>query len=233
MCLDNFQAKEKIIVMRVISKDMKSVLCALAVLFITSLSAQAVEIKDLFMNEPGVVFELLPEATRISMISYHENEQNVYATNRAGNSSHIAALEPCHMVVEMSAGRTVELQLLVTGTDSVVMVIDHYKTPYPDGVVTFYDTKWKQLKASKYFKAPTIENFIKPGTPKDVVKDIRQNVAFPLIDYELEGGAVQLTARQHLAAFYGETDYKRWKPYLYDVLVYGIKYNKLSFTVAK
>ena len=86
---------------------------------------------------------------------------------------------------------------------------------------------------SKQFKAPAIENFIKPGTPKDVVKDIKQNVAFPLIDYELEGDGMQLSARQHLAAFYGEIDYKRWKPYLYDVLVYTVKNNKLSFTVAK
>lgn len=233
VCLDNFQAKEKIIVMRVISKDMKSVLCALAVLFITSLSAQAVEIKDLFMNEPGVVFELLPEATRISMISYHENEQNVYATNRAGNSSHIAALEPCHMVVEMSAGRTVELQLLVTGTDSVVMVIDHYKTPYPDGVVTFYDTKWKALKTDKLFKAPKMEDFIRPGTPKNVVKDIKQNVTFPLIDYELEGNGMQLTARQHLAEFYTATDFARWKPYLYDKLIYTIVKNKITLTAPR
>ena len=217
--------------MRIITKDMKSVLCA--VLLVTSMAGRAAEVKDLFMNEPGVVFELLPEATRISMVSYYENGQDVYATNRAANSSHIASIEPHHMVVDMSASRTVELQLLVEGKDSLVMVIDHYKMPYPDGKVTFYDTKWKQLKASKQFKAPAIENFIKPGTPKDVVKDIKQNVAFPLIDYELEGGGMQLSARQHLAAFYGEIDYKRWKPYLYDVLVYTVKNNKLSFTVAK
>ena len=198
-----------------------------------AMAVQGADVKDLFMNEPGVVFELLPEATRISMVSYYENGQDVYATNRAANSSHIAKIEPRHMVVDMSKSRVVELQLLVEGKDSLVMVIDHYKTPYPDGKVTFYDTKWKQLKASKQFKAPTIENFIKPGTPKDVVKDIKQNVAFPLIDYELEGGGMQLSARQHLPEFYGEIDYKRWKPYLYDVLVYGIKNNKLNFTVAK
>ena len=219
--------------MKKILKDMKFVLCAMAVSLMSSLSAQAAEIKDLFMNEPGVVFELLPEATRISMVSYYENGQDVYATNRAANSSHIANIEPRHMVVEMSKSHVVELQLLVEGKDSLVMVIDHYKMPYSDGKVTLYDTKWKQLKASKQFKAPTIDNFIKPGTPKDVVKDIKQNVAFPLIDYELEGSGMQLSARQHLAEFYGDVDYKRWKPYLYDVLVYGIKNNKLSFTVAK
>jgi hypothetical protein len=219
--------------MKMILKDMKFVLCAMAVSVISSLSAQAAEIKDLFMSEPGVVFELLPQATRISMISYHENGQNVYATNRAANSSHIASLESRHMVVEMSAGRTVELQLLLAGTDSVVMVIDHYKTPYPDGVVSFYDTKWKALKTGKLFKAPKVEDFIRPGTPKNVVKDIKENVAFPLIDYQLEGEGRQLTARQHLAAFYGEVDYKRWKPYLYDALHYTIIGKKITLTTPR
>lgn len=215
------------------SNPMKKILIAMALWAAFPIAAQAAEMKDLFMNEPGVVFELLPEATRISMISYHENEQNVYATNRAGNSSHIAALEPRHMVVEMSAGRTVELQLLVTGTDSVVMVIDHYKTPYPDGVVTFYDTKWKALKTDKLFKAPKMEDFIRPGTPKNVVKDIKQNVTFPLIDYELEGNGMQLTARQHLAEFYTATDFARWKPYLYDSLIYTIVKNKITLTAPR
>jgi hypothetical protein len=233
VCLVNYQAKERINVMKMILKDMKFVLCAMAVSVISSLSAQAAEIKDLFMSEPGVVFELLPQATRISMISYHENGQNVYATNRAANSSHIASLESRHMVVEMSAGRTVELQLLVTGTDSVVMVIDHYKTPYPDGVVTFYDTKWKALKTDKLFKAPKMEDFIRPGTPQNVVKDIKQNVTFPLIDYELEGNGMQLTARQHLAEFYTATDFARWKPYLYDSLIYTIVKNKITLTAPR
>jgi hypothetical protein len=137
------------------------------------------------------------------------------------------------MVVEMSAGRTVELQLLLAGTDSVVMVIDHYKTPYPDGVVSFYDTKWKALKTGKLFKAPKVEDFIRPGTPKNVVKDIKENVAFPLIDYQLEGEGRQLTARQHLAAFYGEVDYKRWKPYLYDALHYTIIGKKITLTTPR
>lgn len=220
-------------VMRMIIKQMKGALCAVALLLISSATSGAAEIKDLFMNEPGVVFELLPEATRINMISYYQNGQDVYATNRANNSSHIAKLEPRHMEIEMSASRTVELQLLVAGKDSVVMVIEHYKTPYPDGVVSFYDTKWKALKTDKFFKAPKMENFIRPGTPKNVVTDIKENVAFPLIDYELDKGNMQLTARQHLADFYGAIDYKRWKPYLYDTLHYSISGKKITLTSPK
>ncbi|MBQ1610379.1 MAG: hypothetical protein II087_00615, partial [Muribaculaceae bacterium] len=71
------------------------------------------------------------------------------------------------------------------------------------------------------------------GTPKNVVKDIKQNVTFPLIDYELEGNGMQLTARQHLAEFYTATDFARWKPYLYDKLIYTIVKNKITLTAPR
>ena len=140
VCLVNYQAKERSVDMKIILKQMKGALCAVALLLTSTATMGAVEIKDLFMNEPGVVFELLPEATRISMVSYYENEQDVYATNRAGNSSHIIDLKPRHMSIEMSAGRKVELALLIQGKDSAIMVIEHFSIPYPDAVVTFYDT---------------------------------------------------------------------------------------------
>lgn len=219
--------------MTIILKQMKGALCAVALL-LTSTVAMGIEVKDLFMNEPGVVFELLPEATRISMVSYYENEQDVYATNRAGNSSHIIDLKPRHMSIEMSAGRKVELALLIQGKDSAIMVIEHFSIPYPDAVVTFYDTRWKPLKTDKLFKAPTLESFIKPGTPAQVVRDITQNVSFPLIDYELNADNLSsMTARQHLADFYTATDYARWKPYLYETLNYAITGKKITLTPLK
>lgn len=201
---------------------------------IASLGVRAAEMKDFFMNEPGVVFELLGEATRINMVSYYQNDQDVYATNRAANSSHIIDLKPRHMVVEMSAGRTVEMALLVNGKDSAIMVIEHYKIPYADAQVSFYDAKWKLLKTNKFFKVPTIESFIRPGTPKNVVKDIRQNVTFSLIDYELNGENLStIVARQHLADFFTPTDFARWKPYLYDTLTYTIANNKVTLTAPR
>ena len=213
---------------------MKGVLCVAAMLVACFMAGQGAEMKDLFTSEPGVVFELLGEATRINMVSYYQNEQDVYATNRAANSSHIIELTSRHMVVEMSAGRTVELALLVNGKDSTIMVIEHFSVPYADACVTFYDTKWKLLKTGKFFKVPTIESFIRPGTPKNVVKDIKQNVTFSLIDYELNKENLStLVARQHLADFFTPADFARWKPYLYDTLTYTIVKNKINLTAPR
>ena len=138
----------------------------------------------------------------------------------------ILALTDEYMKIATSSAQTVELKLLhKSKRDTVIAVIETVAVPYKDSRLTFYDTKWNKLDASKFIKMPTFDDFILPSMPKDLRNNLVNSMMMTMIELRFEGET--LVAQCNANDFFMGDDLKTFQPYLVKKVVYTI--NKSSF----
>lgn len=198
-------------------------------LMMVAVVSEARTVADLFGSEPGQVFGLLPRTVRLDMVDYYRSGQTVAARNNMGGDSQFESMDSVYLRLRSSASTIVEMRLLASKRDTIIMVITTVQTPVADSRITFWDTEWHPLRASKLFHAPQMDDFIKSDMPEQLRADLQAVMNFPLIEMRLEGECHdKLVARHGLQEFLVPTDYHRFEPYLLPSLTYHINGTKIK-----
>ena len=180
-------------------------------------------VSKLFVEENGELFNSITMSTRYELINnYGRAEKTEIINNLRTDETRILVLNDEYMKIATSSAQTVELKLLhKSKRDTVIAVIETVATPYKDSRLTFYNTKWQKLDASKFIKMPTFDDFILPSMPKDKRNDLLNSLMITMIELRFEGET--LVAQCNANDFFMGEDFKVFKPYLVNRVVYNIK----------
>ncbi len=184
-------------------------------------------VRKLFVEENGDIFNSINVPTRYELINnYGRADKTEILNDLSTEETRILALDDEYMKIATSSAQTVELKLLhKSKRDTVIAVIETVATPYKDSRLTFYDSKWQKLDASKFIKMPTIDDFFLPSMPKEMQKDLTNSLMMTMIELRFEGDT--LVAECNVNDFFMGEDFKTFKPYLAKKVVYTI--NKGTF----
>lgn len=193
-------------------------------------TTEARTIRDFFVSEPGVVFNILPQSTRMDMLDYYDAGQNISVKNSLdGNNTHFISVGDNHISVEISDCNTKELLLVpISKNDSIIVAINTVTLPAKDSQIAIYDTNWDKLEAEKYFKHTTIADFVSiPKGDKTKKQTIADSIEITLINYSIDAETGNIVARHGYAEFMSKEDYQKIAPYLRDSITYTKKGNAL------
>lgn len=216
-------------------ETMRKIITTTLLSLLLALGGRAATMGELIVGEPGSVLPTLAPEMRTQMVkTYQATSKKVATANRMQGSSKLLQLDERHALLSTSQSATVELQLLVSGKDSVIAVIETVKLPAPDSRISFWSTKWQPLKTEKYFKAPTMADFAKAGADKAKVQSLIADLQFPVITYTFAGPTHNvLVAEQRLSEFLGKKDYQKYEPLLRDRIGYAVTGTKLKRTTTR
>lgn len=207
----------------------KSIIISALLMFLSAFSAGAYSgVSKLFVEENGELFNAISVSTRYELINnYGRSDKTEIYNDLRTEESRILALEEEYMKIATSSAQTVELKLLhKSKRDTVIAVIETVATPYKDSRLSFYDTKWEKLDASKFIKMPTFDDFILPSMPKDLRNDLVNSLMMTMIELRFEGET--LVAECNAQDFFISNDFKTFKPYLVNRVVYNIKNSSIK-----
>ncbi|MBO4723546.1 MAG: DUF3256 family protein [Muribaculaceae bacterium] len=184
-------------------------------------------VSKLFVEENGDLFNSITVPTRYELINnFGRADKTELYNDLRTEETRILALTDEYMKIATSSAQTVELKLLhKSKRDTVIAVIETVAVPYKDSRLTFYDTKWNKLDASKFIKMPTFDDFILPSMPKDLRNNLVNSMMMTMIELRFEGET--LVAQCNANDFFMGDDLKTFQPYLVKKVVYTI--NKSSF----
>lgn len=182
-------------------------------------------VRDFFASEPGKVFPLLDESSRLDMMDYFEAGKRVYPRTAMGTTSHIDTLTTSYIKLHTSDVREVALRMFTTKRDTVIAVLETIAIPALDSRLTLYDRNWKPLPDKRQVKTPRIAQFIRPGTPQRIIDELNDAVAFDVVEMRFEGDNFDtLVARHSLRQFLTPQVWKTFAPHLLDSIVVKLKF---------
>ena len=157
-----------------------------------------------FAEAPAEVFPTLDRMTRLDMIDYFNSGSPKPSKNAFKGDSRILSASDSQITVQTSDVSDVELSLIESGNDTIIMVISTLKTPAGDSGVKFYTTRWKKIDKG-LFIVPLLDDWITPEG-KERKADLENAVPFMLarFSYAPETGTMTLT--NNLGGFLPEED---------------------------
>lgn len=179
-----------------------------------------------FTSAPADVFPLLDKNTRLDMIDYYSNGLKTQSANRMDGRSSVTSLSPESLTVKLSDSSSAQIAILPAGNDTVIAVVSTVATPGLDSTLKFYDTSWHALPASKYFTAPSWDDWVTSGHD---ISEVTAYAPFMLASYFIDPSAGTMTITNNLATFLDEDIYTQLSPALYPTLTYrwtGKKFSK-------
>lgn len=193
----------------------------------TVLLSAAADMEQLFLAENGTLFTLIDNQSRLIMLDNYKSGGTVPVTNlMAGDSSRVVNLTANEITILTSPAKSVQARLLTSGRDSVIAVIETFKTPYPDSRISFFSTQWKQLKNKKYINAePSHEMFYLPSMDENARGELMM-IALPMISMAFEGN--RLVVRHSFKDQMLPEVYARLQPLLRHEVIYIIEGTKLK-----
>lgn len=194
---------------------------------VAAMSASAADMEQLFLAEKGGIFPLLDNQSRLIMLDNYKSGGTVPVTNlMAGDSSKVAYLSADEITVITSPAKSVQARLLTSGRDSVIALVETFKTPYLDSRISFYSTQWKLLKSKKYINIePSPEMFYLPSMSDNARSEMLMN-SLPMISMAFEGN--RLVLRHSFKQQLLPEVYARLEPLLRPEVVYSIEGTKLK-----
>ena len=213
-------------------KNVKLAITALLLAASTALPSAARTMRDFFAAEDGGIFVSLPHDTRLDMLDYYEAGRKMPMTNNFGGSAVIDTLSADYMRLTTSASSRVEMLLATSGRDTVIYVSTTYLLPAADSHVTAYDTNWKPLDTSKYFKMPQMRDFISiPRGDKARRDDVAGLAKIPTLECIINPTGTTITVRPTVKCTMTVEDYDKLEPYLATSISYelkGLKFKKVK-----
>jgi len=205
---------------------MKQLLVLLTLLTMAT-GATARSIADLFVleNAPAIGNTLSP-TQRLDMLDYLRNDQDAVVTNEWSDESSLDSLTERYLLLTASEVKTVEMQLLTQGRDTVVAVIETYALPAKDSRISFYNQAWTPLRTSQFFKMPTTQDFALPTATDEQLRALQEQLRFDVISLHFEGE--RLVARHSLREYLTAEEWKKVQPCLRDSISYVIKGTKIK-----
>lgn len=178
-------------------------------------AATARNISDFFLSENGDVMRTLPTQRRADMLAYYQAGQNMPITNSLGGVDSLITLTDDHLLIATSSISKVEMAMLVTKSDTTLLVITTVNTPQPDSRIAAYNTLWQPIDITKVLNTPSINNFVTiPKGSKLKKDDIISQIRFAPISMAYNPDTHTITATQHLNELLGDELFEPLAPYL-------------------
>ena len=195
------------------------------------LTGAARSIGDLFAEEPGTIFPLLTQTTRLDLVDYYLNGQTPTLTNNLTGECWLIEMDSVYLKVHTSGSREVELTMRKVGKDTVITVIETVMTPVPDSRLTQWNVHWQRYTSEKLFVMPGIDDFIVKKMPRELRADLQDAMIFPLIRLCFKGENHDIIEASHgLEQFLVPNEYKRFEPYLKPAVTYRFNGLKIKRT---
>lgn len=152
--------------------------------------------RDAFFAAPASVMPLLDSMTRMDMVDYFSSGMDRKMTNILQGESNITGMSDDAITVATTGSTTMTIALLPAGKDTILGVITTYALPGGDSKIDFYDRRWKALETKRYFKAPTLDDWL--AVKGRAADDVRTLLPFVIADYTYDPASGMLTARSNV-----------------------------------
>ena len=193
---------------------------------------EAKTIRDIFANEPNDIFMILPSRYRLDMLDYFDAGKIVTTKTDLTSKENGAKLNDVNqnfISVALTTKNDVDLQLITSAKDSIIVVVNTAKLPARDSQISFYNTDWKKLNTKSYFNEPTLADFIMKSATKEERKVIFEKIKFPIIYYKLSPSEPgKMTAILEVERFLNKEDWELIKKNINTSInyTYSGKYKK-------
>lgn len=160
------------------------------------------------LSNPGL--ELLSKSTRLDMADYWEADSVFTARNLMEGTSTLEALTADYAKVRVTPVSTVEIKILPLKKERIVMCVYTVgdSVQARDSQIDFYDSQLRPLDRKKFLSEPDLSDFFTiPKGSATSMKEIREMVPFPTVEYSAEAGSDTLTARLTVEDYVSEDDY--------------------------
>ena len=182
-----------------------------------SVAAEPLTARVAFTELQSPALEILKRTTRLDMLDYWDADSIYKAKNAVMGLSWIETLSPDYIKVRLSEVSFCEIKLLPEKNGRIVMTIYTVgdSVQAPDSQVDFYDTSLRPLDRKKYFKAPDLKDFFEiPKGSMTSMKEIREMVPFPTVEYSANAENNSISARLTVGEFMNLDDYNIVKLFL-------------------
>ncbi|MFI3240233.1 MAG: DUF3256 family protein [Bacteroidales bacterium] len=195
-----------------------------------SLATYAKDIHDFFVSEPNQIFNHLTTGTRLDMIDYYNSGAIVELENQIYGTSKLTKLTDNYISVKLSENLLTEVKMLpISKKDTILVVSQTIYAPTPDSKISIYDTQWQELELAKYFKTPTLADFIDaPRKGELSLEMIEPLFPFLMIEYKLNADNNNIEAILGAKSLLTTERYKKIEPILTDTLNYTLKGRKFK-----
>jgi len=173
-------------------------------------AADSITAREIFRKIQSPAIELLKESTRLDMLDYWDADSVYHATNALGGKSYILGLSSDYIKVCVSPVSHFEIKLLPLKKDRIVMTIYTVgdSTQAPDSHIQFFDRELREVNPEKYFKEPDLKYFFDiPRGSLTSMKEIREMIPFPTIEYSASPDSDTLHARLTVGEYMNMDDY--------------------------
>lgn len=195
-----------------------SIITALAVSVALPLGART--IRDFFLSESGDVLKILPASKRADMLAYYDVDRLMPTETNFGEYATLQKVTAGYISLTTSASSDVQMKMLTSGRDTMLLVVNTVKIPARDSRVRLFDKNWKEINPSKALKLAKMEDFIAiPKGSKVKKEDVLGQIRFPIISYTVDSVSSQVTARQELKDFMSKDEYAKIEPYLKEAVI--------------
>lgn len=146
----------------------KLVLLLTGVMSFAFVSAEAQDMKTVFLSMPDSVMPLLSKDNRADFVDFLANKMQAKVKNAYDEYSYMDTLTADYAFIRLTPSSNVTLKLLpVTDTTKVVCMIHTYRADASDSKITFYDTTWHRRDTSSFLSMPGTEDFLSGSSVKD------------------------------------------------------------------
>lgn len=182
------------------------------------------DVVDLFVKAPRSVLPLLEPSVRLDMIDYFRSGMSTPSANVMGGQARVTSLSDHVLTIEISEASALQMVLLPVDTKrQVICCIFTLKTPQPDSWIEFYSTDWSRLGTEKYFKEPSVSDWLtKEGRRHvDRVKDLFPFVlASYVCTYPDNSTSCTLLVRNEMSSYFDQEQYNEVNSWFCPALTY-------------
>lgn len=174
-------------------------------------SAQAQDLRTLFIEMPDTLLPLLTDNDRRDMIDFWDARMSTSVVNRLDGKSRITALSDDFLSVELSRSSSMQIKMLnVEGGDTLLCIVNTVGAEAYDSRIHFYNSRWERVDGLK-FAMPSIVDFFLPSDSVDkalAVSDIY------LVKLSLSADSDSLKAEYTMPLYMSRSDSARVAPQL-------------------
>ncbi len=171
-------------------------------------------------------FPILGAATRLDMLDYARSGLATPSNNLQDGVARITSVTDGSIHLTPAAGVSASLDVLASGRDTVLMVIETLPLPQKDSRITFYDTRWQKL-AKQPFEMPTLRDWL-PAGDKAALAQAYDEIPFMLAEAAYDPDTRILTLSNTLGGYFAEGDAPATLGRMHATLQYALD-EKLRF----
>lgn len=179
--------------------------------------ADTLTARSVFRTLQTPALEILRESARLDMLDYWDADSVYDVANAVGGTSHIVALTPDYMKISVTPVSVCEIKILPGKKQRTIMEIYTVgdSVQAADSDVRFYDTALRPLDTKRYLETPDLKYFFDiPKGSATSMKEIREMIPFPTVEYSASSDDDILRARLTVGEYMNVDDYNIMRLFL-------------------